>query len=155
MGKSWLTALLIVLLVVVALGWWNTSRSRMELAKRLRETQQKVQQQTTPTPTTPAKPAQQTDPAPNGCGDCHKKVAPDKDYTLAAEAARVKGHPKVTATTVKECMVCHAERVKPFKQVLHTAHLKGKVYTQKYDTSCIACHKMRDDGSIGVKGYNI
>lgn len=148
MGRTWLVILLAIALVVVALGWLNTSRSRQELARRLQEAKEEAAEK----PATPAL----TDPAPGGCNDCHTKKGPNEDYTLQAEAARVKGHPKTNTNTVKECIVCHGDRSsKPFKKILHTAHLRGQVFPKRWDTNCIACHKMRDDGSIGVKALDM
>ncbi|WP_227764251.1 multiheme c-type cytochrome [Zhaonella formicivorans] len=89
------------------------------------------------------------DKAPGGCNDCHKKVAEDKDYTLAAEIKNIKGHPEVLADNVQACLSCHKEGNLAFNTILHKAHLQGEVY-KEYGNSCINCHDQQND--MKVKG---
>jgi hypothetical protein len=94
------------------------------------------------------------DQAPNGCEDCHRKISEEKDYTLAAEANEIEGHPTVKEdATVQDCYKCHSkDSDKPFGKILHAGHLvEGEHYKEKYDSNCINCHKVNDNGSIIVK----
>lgn len=96
--------------------------------------------------------ASTVDKAPEGCASCHKKVADDKDYRLETEVKKIKGHPTVSATTVKECMMCHSSGNKPFKQVLHRIHMKSDIFKNNYGASCTNCHSRSPDGVMSVKG---
>lgn len=104
------------------------------------------------------------DTTPNGCSDCHRKVSPDRDYSLAAEiAAMVKAgtHPKVPDRMLqdlpKQCVTCHKPDSKhPFGAVLHKAHLVGGAdnhFITHYQGQCTYCHSLDPQtGSIKVKG---
>jgi len=94
------------------------------------------------------------DNAPGGCGDCHRKINEEKDYTLNAEAKAIADHPETNANTVAECIVCHdAESERPFRKILHRAHIiEGEHYTEEYDKNCINCHQVDEQGTVVVKG---
>lgn len=104
------------------------------------------------------------DTRPNGCTDCHRKVSPDRDYSLAAEiAAMVKAgtHPRVSDRLMqdlpKQCTTCHKPDSKvPFGEVMHKAHLVGGAenhFITNYQGQCMNCHKLDPQtGSITVKG---
>jgi nitrate reductase cytochrome c-type subunit len=94
-----------------------------------------------------------TDKNPNGCVDCHKG-----DYSLANEIAKVKGHPKISKTTPKDCLVCHKSGSKnAFGPILHKAHLTGtdNHYMASYaDSACTNCHKLdKNTGIWDNKGF--
>ncbi len=94
------------------------------------------------------------DNAPQGCATCHVKQD-DKDYTLAAEVKQIPNHPTLSPdATVKNCVACHGPTSqRPLGMVVHPRHLKGdNVYTKKYDSNCINCHRMLDNGDMVVKG---
>ncbi|WP_324715946.1 hypothetical protein U7230_11310 [Carboxydochorda subterranea] len=104
------------------------------------------------------------DTHPNGCTDCHRKVSPDKDYSLPTEIANmVKAgtHPKVSERMMKDlpkqCLTCHKPDSKhPFAQVMHKAHLTGGAenhFISNYQGQCMNCHQLDPKtGSISVKG---
>ncbi|MEW6046077.1 MAG: cytochrome c3 family protein [Bacillota bacterium] len=104
------------------------------------------------------------DPKPNGCNDCHRKVSPEKDYTLRTEIANmVKAgtHPKVSERLLqdlpKQCVTCHKPDSKqPFGEVLHKAHLVGGAenhFITAYQGQCMYCHSLDPGtGSMKVKG---
>ncbi|MDI3281420.1 MAG: hypothetical protein QJR13_08640 [Bacillota bacterium] len=91
---------------------------------------------------------------PNGCTDCHRKVAPDKDYTLAAEIARIPNHPK-GFSELSKCMMCHKAGSKyEFRTVLHKVHFEGehfKTYKEQ-GNYCLTCHGIANDGAVFLKG---
>jgi len=93
------------------------------------------------------------DNAPEGCATCHVKKD-DKDYTLAAEVKQFPNHPTLPPdATVKNCVACHGPTSeRPLGRILHVGHLKGNVYPKKYDSNCINCHRMADNGDMAVKG---
>ena len=91
----------------------------------------------------------------NGCADCHKKSA-DKDVSLKAEVAKIKGHPPVPAdATVKVCLDCHKRSPEATKRItngLHRIHAKSEYFRPKYNGSCVSCHGLKDNGEIYIKG---
>lgn len=101
-----------------------------------------------------------TDKYPKGCASCHVNRGEGKDYTLAAEAKKVKDHPPVKAdATVATCIKCHGGKDETsFKRIIHEIHLvrKGKDnhFVSSYGgaTNCIACHAIAENGKVMVKG---
>jgi len=84
------------------------------------------------------------DPAPEGCTGCHKD-----EHRLSNEVPE--GHPGVAEDSeLADCMQCHEDE---FGQILHTFHLQSETYVQTLQGNCSGCHKMEDDGSIFVKGW--
>lgn len=152
MGKNWLIGILAVLLVVAGYMLYTGQRTTRALRNDLRAAKNRVASLTktrpagtTPAPAEEAKGGTQKDPAgAEGCNGCHKKVAPDKDYTVPAELKKIKGHPELPATASfpKACTNCHkaGAAVGSFSKVIHKPHLTGATYTKNYDTNCLGCH---------------
>lgn len=94
----------------------------------------------------------QVDKAPNGCSDCHKKVSPDKDYSLTAELKKIPGHPQKDISDFNQCFDCHGKTVKDLGSAIHPKHLTSKIYHDRYGGSCVNCHTLKIDGTPAVKG---
>lgn len=163
MYKNWIISILVVLLVVAGYMMYTGRAATRTLRRDLRAAQSKVAQLsgtrpagTTPAPTEESRAGVQKDPAgAEGCLGCHKKVAPDKDYSVPAELKKIKGHPELpaTASVPKACTNCHkaGAAMGTLAKVIHKPHLTGSVYTKEFDTNCIGCHSVVN-GQPGVKG---
>ncbi len=160
MYKNWIIGILVVLLVVAGYMVYTGRATTRGLRRDLRAAKNQVARLrpagTTPAPAAESAAGVQKDPAgADGCTGCHKKVAPDKDYTVPAELKKIKGHPELAATASfpKACTNCHkaGAAVGTLAKVIHKPHLTGSVYTQKFDTNCLGCHSVTN-GQPGVKG---
>jgi len=96
-----------------------------------------------------------TDQAPDGCASCHRKVSEEKDYRLSAETENIEGHPDVPENAeINDCIQCHGtDSKRPFARILHRVHIvEGDHYREKYDKTCINCHRVADNGVVTIKG---
>lgn len=96
-----------------------------------------------------------TDNWPNGCLSCHKQG--DKNYSLNSEVKKIKDHPSVNVSGVKDCYNCHSktrEALKNWRNRLHKIHVTPQSkFVTKVKGNCVACHKINNDtGEIVVKG---
>lgn len=152
MYKNWLIGILAALVVVAGYLAYTGLTAARTLRQELRTARSRVQElsKTRPAGATPA-PAEQSragtqkDPAgAEGCSGCHKKVAPDKDYTIPAELKQIKNHPQPPANAAypKWCTGCHKDGAPlgSLAQVLHKPHLTGDTYKKEFDTNCLGCH---------------
>ncbi len=82
-----------------------------------------------------------------GCAACHTG-----NYSLAAEANGIAGHPKVKDNaTYDNCLPCHRAGSKyPFGPILHKGHLVGadNHFVTNYGGACTACHVL--DANTGT-----
>ncbi|MGE5554262.1 MAG: hypothetical protein ACM3XZ_10190 [Betaproteobacteria bacterium] len=160
MYKNWLIGILVVLLAVTGyLAYTGQTGSRM-LRRDLKKAQDQVARLrpagTTPAPAEESRAGTQKDPAGSeGCTGCHKKVAPDKDYSIPAELKKIKGHPQppANASYPKWCTTCHkgGAGVGSLAAVIHKPHLAGATYKKEFDTNCLGCHAVVD-GAPKAKG---
>lgn len=149
MYKNWLIGILAVLVAVAGYMVYTGQTANRALRNDLRAARNQVARLrpagTTPAPTEESRAGTQQDPTgADGCNGCHRKVAPDKDYTIAAELKKIKDHPSLPATAAvpKACTACHKEGAAAGKlaRVLHKPHLAGQIYRKEYDTNCLGCH---------------
>ncbi|MGE5507804.1 MAG: hypothetical protein ACM3RP_04875 [Chitinophagales bacterium] len=161
MYKNWVIGLLVVALAAVSYVAYSGMSTARSLRAELRAAKNQVAKATRPAGTTTAptqesKAGTQKDPTgAEGCLGCHKKVAPDKDYTVQAELKKIKGHPELpaSATIPKACTNCHkaGSSMGEFYKVIHKPHLTGATYTKEFDTNCLGCHSITN-GQPGAKG---
>ncbi|SJZ32411.1 hypothetical protein [Selenihalanaerobacter shriftii] len=91
------------------------------------------------------------DNSEGGCtAGCHQG-----EYNLQNQIKDIEGHPDVEASSLEECLQCHASGELAFKTVIHKSHLiEGEHYTEDYDKNCINCHNISEDGEITVDGLD-
>ena len=87
------------------------------------------------------------------CGDCHKKVSDEQDYSLATAMAKLEDHPEVSAENIVDCQSCHAlGSDSSLVKILHRSHYSGdgNHFINHYDGSCVHCHKLAENGTVPV-----
>lgn len=161
MYKNWVIGILVVALAAVGYVAYSGMSTARTLRRDLRAAKNEVAKATRPAgtttaPATESKAGTQKDPTgAEGCVGCHKKVAPDKDYSIPAELKRIKGHPELpaSATVPKACTNCHkaGAAVGSLSKVIHKPHLTGAAYTKQFDTNCLGCHSVTN-GQPAAKG---
>ncbi|RQD75260.1 MAG: hypothetical protein D5R97_06370 [Candidatus Syntrophonatronum acetioxidans] len=88
---------------------------------------------------------------PDGCLSCHR--VEDEDRTIGVYVNNnIEGHPVIGSKYLVECMGCHGLGEEDFGRRLHASHMKSRLYTEFFNSGCLGCHQMNDEGKVFVKG---